>query len=143
MLPARVLERCRRRRVDRVAITDHNPIDGALEAHSLAPDRVVIGEEIMPDHGELLGYYLREQIPAGLSPQETIDRLRGQGAVISVSHPFDSVRKGSWAEAVGRPPGWWLGRVVVLGGRPPPPRPGPRRPRRRSANAGLWAWRDR
>jgi len=99
MLPARILEVCRRRRIDRVAITDHNTIDGALEAHSLAPDRVIIGEEIMTDHGELLGYYLREQIPAGLSPQETIDRLRGQGAVISVSHPFDSVRKGSWAEA--------------------------------------------
>lgn len=98
MLPARMLEVCRRRRIDRVAITDHNTIDGALEAHSLAPDRVIIGEEIMTDRGELLGYYLREQIPAGLSPQETIDRLRDQGAVISVSHPFDSVREGSWAE---------------------------------------------
>ena len=99
MLPAKMLEVCRRRGIDRIAITDHNTIDGALEAHSLAPDRVIIGEEIMTDHGELLGYYLREQIPAGLSPQETIQRLRDQGAVISVSHPFDTIRAGSWAEA--------------------------------------------
>lgn len=99
MLPARMLEICRRRKIDRIAITDHNTIDGALEAHSLAPDRVIVGEEIMTDRGELLGYFLRETIPPGLSPQETIERLRDQGAVISVSHPFDSVRKGSWDEA--------------------------------------------
>jgi predicted metal-dependent phosphoesterase TrpH len=99
MLPARLLEVCRRRKIDRVAVTDHNTIDGALEAQELAPDRVIVGEEIMTDRGELLGYFLSETIPAGLSPQETIERLRDQGAVISVSHPFDSVRKGSWAEA--------------------------------------------
>jgi predicted metal-dependent phosphoesterase TrpH len=98
MLPARLLKTCRRRGIDRVAITDHNTIEGALEAQELAPEQVIVGEEIMTDRGELLGYFLSEQIPAGLSPQETIKRLRDQGAVISVSHPFDSVRKGSWAE---------------------------------------------
>lgn len=99
MLPGRILDVCRRRGIERLAITDHNTIEGALEARSLAPDRVIIGEEIMTDRGELLGYFLSEAIPAGLSPQETIERLRAQGAVISVSHPFDSVRKGSWQEA--------------------------------------------
>jgi len=99
MLPARILEVCRRRGIDRVAITDHNTIDGALEAQELSPERVIVGEEIMTDRGELLGYFLSELIPAGLSPQETIERLRDQGAVISVAHPFDSARKGSWAEA--------------------------------------------
>jgi predicted metal-dependent phosphoesterase TrpH len=98
MLPARMLEICRRKGLDRIAITDHNTIDGALEAQSLAPERVIVGEEIMTERGELLGYFLNETIPPGLSPQETIERLRDQGAVISVSHPFDSVRKGSWEE---------------------------------------------
>jgi len=99
MLPAKMLEVCRRRGIDRIAITDHNTIDGALEVQSLAPERVIVGEEIMTDRGELLGYFLHERIPPGLSPQETIQRLRDQGAVISVSHPFDTIRAGSWAEA--------------------------------------------
>ena len=99
MLPARMLEICRRKKIDRIAITDHNTIDGALEAQRLAPERVIVGEEIMTDRGELLGYFLLETIPPGLSPEETIGRLREQGAVISVSHPFDSVRRGSWDEA--------------------------------------------
>jgi predicted metal-dependent phosphoesterase TrpH len=98
MLPDRLLKTCRRRGIDRIAITDHNTIEGALEAQQLDAERVIVGEEIMTDRGELLGYYVSEMIPAGLSPKETIERLRDQGAVISVSHPFDSVRKGSWAE---------------------------------------------
>jgi len=99
MLPAKLLEVCRARGIDRVAITDHNTIEGALEAHDLAPERVIVGEEIMTTCGEILGYFMREQIPAGLSPQATIQRLRMQGALISVSHPYDSVRAGSWSEA--------------------------------------------
>jgi predicted metal-dependent phosphoesterase TrpH len=46
--------------------------------------------------GELLATYVTEEIPSGLSPQETIKRLRNQGAFISVSHPFDSWRSGAW-----------------------------------------------
>ena len=64
----------------------------------LAPDLVIVGEEIMTDRGEILGYFMRESIPAGLTPDETIRRLRDQGAVISVSHPFDRLRKGAWHE---------------------------------------------
>ena len=82
-----------------MAITDHNTIEGALQAHDLAPERVIVGEEIMTTCGEILGYFMHEQIPAGLSPQATIERLRVQGALISVSHPYDSVRAGSWSEA--------------------------------------------
>lgn len=99
MHPAKLLEVCQRRGLDRIAITDHNTIDGALEAQSLAPEKVIVGEEIMTDRGELLGYFLLERIPPGLSPQETIQRLRDQGAVISVSHPFDTIRAGAWDEA--------------------------------------------
>ncbi len=98
MQPGRLLEMCRRRGVDRVAITDHNTIAGALEAVLLDPERVIIGEEIMTTRGELLGYYLREAVPAGLTPVEAIRRLRSQDAVISVSHPFDRTRPGGWDE---------------------------------------------
>lgn len=94
--PEQLLEACRRRRIDRVVITDHNTTDGARLAQELDPVRVIIGEEIMTRHGELLAAYVKEYVPPGLSPLETIERLREQGAFISVSHPFDRLRKGHW-----------------------------------------------
>ncbi len=57
-----------------------------------------MGEEIMTTQGELLAFFLRETVPAGLTPEETIQKLRDQGAVISVSHPLDRLRSGAWAE---------------------------------------------
>jgi len=83
----------------RIAITDHNTIRGALEARALAPEWVIVGEEIMTTQGELLAYFVKEEVPPGLTPVETITRLRAQGAAISVSHPFDRLRKGAWREA--------------------------------------------
>ena len=90
---------CARRGVDKIAITDHNTVDGALKMASLAPDLVIPGEEIMTNRGEILAYFVKETVPPGLSPVETLRRLRDQGAVISVSHPFDRFRKGAWEEA--------------------------------------------
>jgi predicted metal-dependent phosphoesterase TrpH len=96
MLPGQLLQQCTLKEIDRVAITDHNAIEGAFEAAALDPDRVIIGEEIMTTEGELLGYYMKENVPSGLSPIETISRLRKQGALISIAHPFDPVRQGAW-----------------------------------------------
>ncbi len=93
-----IIKLCERRGVNRIAITDHNTAAGALALANLAPDLVIVGEEIMTDRGEILGYFMQESIPAGLTPDETIRRLRDQGAVISVSHPFDRLRKGAWHE---------------------------------------------
>ncbi|MCB9451950.1 MAG: PHP domain-containing protein [Anaerolineaceae bacterium] len=94
-----IIHRCQRRGVDRIAITDHNTAEGALAMQKIAPELVIVGEEIMTTQGEILGYFLTESVPAGLTPEETIKRLRNQGAVISVSHPFDRYRKGAWEEA--------------------------------------------
>ena len=98
MLPEQLLEQCILKGIDLIAITDHNAIQGAYEAATLDPDRVIIGEEIMTTAGELLGYYMKELVPPGLSPHETIARLRAQGAFISVAHPFDYTRQGAWKE---------------------------------------------
>ncbi len=99
MRPADIVRTCRAKGIDRLAVTDHNRIGGAVAVAALAPDLVIVGEEIMTTQGELLGYFLREEIPAGLTPGETIARLRAQGAAISVSHPFDRLRKGAWQAA--------------------------------------------
>ncbi len=94
--PERLLNAALRRRLDRVIVTDHNTIAGALAAYAIDPELVIIGEEIMTARGEILAAYVSEEVPAGLSPQETIKRLRDQGAFISVSHPFDAWRSGAW-----------------------------------------------
>jgi hypothetical protein len=94
--PANLVETCRRKGIDRVVITDHNLIAGAQVARSLDPQRVIVGEEVMTTQGELLAAFVTERIPPGLPPLEAIDRLRQQGAFISVSHPFDHTRNGSW-----------------------------------------------
>ena len=96
--PARLIETCRRKRIDRVIITDHNTIKGALEAQKIAPDLVIVGEEIKTTKGEILAAFVTEEISTMLSPQETIRRLKGQGAFISISHPFDFTRSGHWQE---------------------------------------------
>jgi predicted metal-dependent phosphoesterase TrpH len=90
--PKALVEAARRKGVDRLIVTDHNSIGGALEAKSLDPELVIAGEEIMTTRGELLAAFVTEEIPTGLEPLEAIRRLREQGAFISVSHPFDGMR---------------------------------------------------
>ncbi|HJS17467.1 MAG TPA: PHP domain-containing protein [Anaerolineales bacterium] len=87
-----------RKGLSRLIITDHNTIAGAQTAQVLDPELVIVGEEIMTTRGEILAAFIREEIPPDLSPQETIQRLRDQGAFISVSHPFDRMRSGAWKE---------------------------------------------
>ena len=94
-----LLTTCQNKGLQRVVVTDHNSIQGALEAHALDPHRFIVGEEIMTLQGELLGIFVRETIPAGLSAIKTIEILREQGAFISVSHPFDAFRDGHWEPA--------------------------------------------
>ena len=91
-----LMQACRRRGIDRVVVTDHNTIRGAREAQALEPERVIVGEEIMTEAGELLAAFVKEEVPRGLPALEAIQRLREQGAFISVSHPFDLDRNGHW-----------------------------------------------
>lgn len=99
MQPRDIVRVCRQRGIDRLAVTDHNTIRGARAVQAIAPALVIVGEEIMTTQGELLAYFVQAEVPAGLSPAEAIARLRAQGCAISVSHPFDRLRKGHWAEA--------------------------------------------
>lgn len=92
-----MVKTARQRGIDKIAITDHNTAEGALVWAKAEPDLFFVGEEIMTTQGEILAFFVKETIPPFLSPQETIQRLRDQGAFISVSHPFDKLRKGAWA----------------------------------------------
>ena len=76
-----------------IAVTDHNAIGGALETAQLAADHelvVIPGEEIKTDgQGEVIGLYLRQEIPRGMSFAETVAAIREQDGVVYLPHPFD------------------------------------------------------
>jgi predicted metal-dependent phosphoesterase TrpH len=96
--PADLVAAARRKGLDRVIVTDHNTIAGARVAQEIDPELIIVGEEILTTRGEILAAFVTEEIPPFLSPQETLHRLREQGAFISVSHPYD-VRRHGWKEA--------------------------------------------
>jgi predicted metal-dependent phosphoesterase TrpH len=76
-----------------IAVTDHNVFGGALEAVERAQGRkliVIPGEEVKTDgQGEVIGLFLKEEIPRGLSFAETVEAIRAQGGLVYVPHPFD------------------------------------------------------
>jgi len=92
MKPEELLASCRERGIDRVVVTDHWSLSGALAAKELDPQRVIVGEEVLTDKGELLAAFVTELIPRNTPYREAISRLREQGAFIGVSHPFDPQR---------------------------------------------------
>jgi len=69
-------------------VTDHNTITAALRLRDVAELRVIVGEEISTTHGELLGLFLNAPIQAGLSPLETIGRIKDQGGLVCIPHPL-------------------------------------------------------
>jgi predicted metal-dependent phosphoesterase TrpH len=76
-----------------IAVTDHNVFGGALDAVERARGRrlvVIPGEEVKTaDQGEVIGLFLREEIPRGMSFGETIEAIRAQGGLVYLPHPFD------------------------------------------------------
>ena len=95
LTPDRLVDHARRAGLDRIAITDHNTIDGALDAASRHPDFVIIGEEVdCRGGGHVIGLFLREAIPPGLPLLEIVDRIRAQGGIVYAPHPFAQLRHG-------------------------------------------------
>src|SRR2546425_988230 len=90
--PRRFVHECRRRGINCPAVTDHNTIRGALAVRELADFQVIIGEEIRSADGEIIGLFLEEDIPRGLPVGETIERVKAQGGLVGIPHPFDHLR---------------------------------------------------
>ena len=87
-----IVERCNETGINCIAITDHNTIAGALEMQKIAPFKVIVGEEIHTASGEVIGYYLTQEIPKRLPIEETVRRIKEQGGLVGVPHPFDRLR---------------------------------------------------
>ncbi len=74
-----------------IAVTEHNEISGALEAAEKAKGiKVIVGEEVKTaSQGEVIGLFIKEKIPRGMTLQETIAEIKRQGGLVYVPHPFD------------------------------------------------------
>lgn len=95
---ARIL---REEKLDMVAITDHDRIDFALGMQkALGEDKIIVGEEITTNDGEVIGLFLKKKIEPHMSLQDTIEAIKFQGGIVYVPHPFETVRKGVQLDAL-------------------------------------------
>jgi predicted metal-dependent phosphoesterase TrpH len=98
--PERVLAKARARGLDRIAITDHNALEVALDMAARHPDQVIPGEEVKTAEGiDVIGLYLREVIPKGTPMLETCRRIRAQGGIAYLPHPYAAGKGGSGRHA--------------------------------------------
>lgn len=87
-----IIDRCLKTGINCIAISDHSTITGALKMQEIAPFPVIIAEEILTPHGEVMGLFLEEEIPSGQPLAEVISRIKAQGALVGLPHPFDPFR---------------------------------------------------
>jgi predicted metal-dependent phosphoesterase TrpH len=87
--PSDLVERAAEVGLDRVAVTDHGEIEGALRAHALDGRRIIVGEEIRcRGRTEIIGLFLSERVPDGLPLEEAVERIRDQGGLVYAPHPW-------------------------------------------------------
>jgi len=90
--PLEVARRCSQLGLSPIFLTDHDGVDGArslVEAGKAA----IVGEEILTTEGELIGLFLKDLVPAGLSPEETVAAIKDQGGLVYLEHPYDTGRR--------------------------------------------------
>ena len=88
----KIIGRCLELGINCIAIADHGTVEGALKMQKIAPFPVIVAEEILTHHGEIMGMFLQETIPSGLSVEETIAQIRNQGGLVNIPHPFETMR---------------------------------------------------
>lgn len=88
----KIIDRCLEVGMDCVAIADHDAIEGALKMQDTAPFRIIAAEEILTPHGEIMGFFLKERIPSGVSVEEAISQIKAQDGLVCLPHPFDTFR---------------------------------------------------
>jgi predicted metal-dependent phosphoesterase TrpH len=78
-----------------IAVTDHDTIEAAQKIQQkIGGDKIIVGEEITTADGEIIGLYLTQAIPPGLSAIDTAQQIRDQDGLVYVPHPFETLRKG-------------------------------------------------
>ena len=88
----KIITRCNETGINCLAISDHGTIEGAKELKEITSIKIIVAEEILTDCGEIMGMFLNETIPSGLTVEETVIRIKEQGGLICIPHPYDLIR---------------------------------------------------
>ncbi len=115
----KIINRCLELGINCIAIADHGTIEGALEIQRLAPFTVIAAEEISTPHGEIMGMFLKETIPRGLSVEQTISQIRAQGALLCIPHAFDMFRPSALGDKIAEEIVEYIDVVEVFNSRSP------------------------
>ena len=87
-----LIERSRECGLDRIALTDHNTVEGAVELALMAPELTIVGEEAKTREGEVIGLFITEHLVPYLMPEEVMDRVHEMGGLTYLPHPLDRRR---------------------------------------------------
>ena len=96
-----LIQRAHECRLDRIALTDHNTVEGALNFLRIAPELAIAGEEIKTLEGEVIGLFITSRVPPFLTPEEAMDRIHEMGGLTYMPHPLDRHRANFRAERMG------------------------------------------
>jgi predicted metal-dependent phosphoesterase TrpH len=78
--------------LDRIALTDHNTVEGAIKLATMAPELAIVGEEVKTLEGEVIGLFISSRVPPYLPPEEVMDLIHGMGGLTYIPHPLDRHR---------------------------------------------------
>ncbi|MFH1383189.1 MAG: PHP domain-containing protein [Chloroflexota bacterium] len=87
-----IIERCQDTGINCIAIADHDAVEGAIQMQRQAPFTVIVAEEILTPNGEIMGMFLKERIPSGISLEQALTEIKAQGGLVNIPHPFDPLR---------------------------------------------------
>lgn len=94
LTPEQIITIAKRKKIDAIALTDHNEIEGAQELKRIAPEwlTVIVGEEVATKQGDIIGLFLKEKIAPYQDIRETIRQIKSRGGLVFVPHPLDRLR---------------------------------------------------
>jgi hypothetical protein len=95
-----LIARCQECGLDRIALTDHNTVEGAIKLAQMAPELAIIGEEVKTLEGEVIGLFISSRVPPYLPPEEVMDLIHGMGGLTYIPHPLDRHRANFSAERI-------------------------------------------
>jgi predicted metal-dependent phosphoesterase TrpH len=88
----KIISRCLEVGISCLGVADHNTIAGALKLKEMAPFSIIVGEEILTLNGEVIGFFLTQEIPSKLSIEETVAQIKAQNGLVCIPHPYDRLR---------------------------------------------------
>ena len=95
-----LIARSRECGLDRIAITDHNTVEGALQLAQMEPELTIVGEEAKTREGEVIGLFITDQLRPYLRPEEVMDHIHEMGGLTYLPHPLDRRRDNFRAERI-------------------------------------------